>query len=157
MFIGNPADNQERSFRTAVVDRRETMATSCLTALVGIICLLATGCTTFNKHSSFHEVSAKPSLPTIELLKPAFVTDQGTTTTFPPGKYKPAYEDEGGSYFEAPRKVLVEDIGVYGFDGGVYVPHGKRAPTEWYIIRPNGRRSMGHFKEPPVYKELHQS
>ena len=144
MFTGRSADNKEYPVRSV----------TCLTALFGIIFLLATGCSSFNKHSSFHEVSAGRSLPTIELLKPAFVTDQGATTTFPAGKYKPAYEDEGGSYFEAPRKVLVDDIGVYGFDGGVYIPRGQTAPTQWYIIRPNGRRSMGHFKEPPVYKEI---
>ena len=138
---------------TALFEATMSHLRICISAIVA--CAFATGCSSLNKHSSFHEVSSEPSLPTIELLKPAIVTDQGATTTFPPGKYKPAYQDEGGSYFEAPRKVLVDDIGVYGFDGGVYVPRGKTAPSEWYIIRPNGRRSMGHFKTLPVYKEIH--
>lgn len=93
-------------------------------------------------------------MPAIELLKPATVTDQGATTTFPAGKYKPVYEDERGFYFEAPRKVMIDDIGVYGFDGGVYIERGKSTPTHWYVIRPNGRRTMGRFKTPPAYKAI---
>ena len=75
----------------------------------------------------------------------------GVTTTFPAGKYRPTYEDDGGYYFDAPRKVLVDDIGIYAFDGGVYVPRGKTAPTHWYVIRPNGRRTMGRFKDVPAH------
>ena len=87
----------------------------------------------------------------IELTAPAFVSDQGATTTFPPGKYKPVFEDERGYYYEAPKKVLMDDVAVYAFDGGVYVVRGETAPTHWYVIRPNGRRSMGRFKSPPPY------
>ena len=82
------------------------------------------------------------------------VSDQGATTTFPPGKYHPAFEDDGGYYYEAPKKVLIDDVAVYAFDGGVYVVRGEKAPTRWYVIRPNGRRSMGRFKSPPPYEIL---
>lgn len=116
--------------------------------------LSAAGCNTFDRHSSFKALTSEPSLAAIELLKPAMVTDQGATTTFPPGKYKPVYEDEHGFYFEAPRKVLVDDVGVYGFDGGVYIERGKSTPSQWYVIRPNGRRTMGRFKTAPVYKAV---
>ena len=85
---------------------------------------------------------------------PAVVTEEGATTTFPVGKYRPTYEDDGGYYFEAPHKVMVDDVGVYGFEGGVYIERGTNAPTHWYLIRPNGRRSMGKFKPPPVYKKI---
>jgi hypothetical protein len=78
----------------------------------------------------------------------------GATTTFPVGKYRPVYEDQHGYYFEAPSKVIVDDIGVYGFEGGIYIPRGKTAPTHWYMIRPNGRRTMGHFKTAPLYKVI---
>ena len=124
-------------------------------AIVIVIAMFATGCSTFNHHSSVHAISSEPSLPAIELLKPAVVTDQGVTTTFPPGKYKAVSEDDGGHYFEAPRKVLVDDVGIYGFDGGVYIARGKSEPTHWYVIRPNGRRTMGRFKTKPAYKEIH--
>jgi hypothetical protein len=79
------------------------------------------------------------------------VTDSGATSAFPAGKYRPVYEDERGYYYEAPHKVIVGDVAVYAFDGGVYVLRGKTAPTHWYLIRPNGRRTMGHFKTAPLY------
>ena len=90
----------------------------------------------------------------IELTAPAVVSDQGVATTFPPGRYKPVYEDERGYYYEAPKKVLADDVAVYAFDGGVYVVRGETAPTRWYVMRPNGRRTMGRFKQPPPYEVL---
>lgn len=98
-----------------------------------------------------HAISSEAPA-SIELTAPAIVTDQGATTTFPPGKYKPAFEDERGYYYEAPKKVLFDDVAVYSFDGGVYVERGHTAPTRWYVIRPNGRRTMGHFKTAPSYE-----
>jgi hypothetical protein len=115
---------------------------------------LATSCSSIHKESSFHEIASKPAISAIELVKPATVSEEGATTTFPAGKYRVMYEDDHGYYYEAPGKVLVDDVGVYGFDGGVYVERGKEAPTHWYIIRPNGRRSMGHFKTAPMYKKI---
>ena len=78
----------------------------------------------------------------------------GAVTTFPTGKYRPVYEDDRGYYFEAPRKVIVDDVATYAFDGGVYVLRGQTAPAHWYVIRPNGRRTMGRFKQEPTYKVL---
>jgi len=114
--------------------------------------LLITGCSSLHKQSSFRAVASHPSIAAIELVKPASVSEEGATTTFPAGKYRPMYEDDHGYYFEAPRKVIVDDVAVYAFDGGVYIQRGKTAPTEWYVIRPNGRRSMGRFKTAPIYK-----
>ena len=119
--------------------------------MAAVISVLA-GCSSLHSGSSFRAISSTPPASAIKLTAPAVVTDQGTTTTFPEGKYKPAYEDEGGYYYEAPGKVLVDDVGVYGFDGGLYLPRGKTAPSGWYMIRPNGRRTAGHFKTPPIYQ-----
>jgi hypothetical protein len=118
------------------------------------VALLATGCSSRHKQSSFRAIASQPPVSAIELITPATVSEEGATTTFPAGKYRPMYEDDHGYYFEAPRKVIVDDVGVYGFDGGVYIQRGKTVPTEWYLIRPNGRRSMGHFKTPPIYKVI---
>lgn len=118
---------------------------------IGIVAAIS-GCSSLNPHSSFRAISSTPPSSVIELTAPAVVTDMGTTTTFPVGKYRPTYEDEGGYYYEAPSKVLVDDVGVYGFDGGLYVARGKTEPANWYIIRPNGRRSSGHFKTTPLYR-----
>ena len=116
------------------------------------VALLITGCGSLHKQSSFRAIASHPPVAAIELIKPAAVSEEGATTTFPPGKYRPMYEDDHGYYFESPRKVIVDDVGVYGFDGGVYIQRGQTAPTEWYLIRPNGRRSMGRFKTAPMYK-----
>jgi hypothetical protein len=116
--------------------------------------LFTSGCSSLHRGSTFRAVSSQPPVSAIELTAPAMVTEMGATTTFPAGKYRPAYEDERGYYFEAPRKVLVDDVATYAFDGGVYVLRGQTAPTRWYVIRPNGRRSMGRFKTPPVYNAL---
>jgi hypothetical protein len=118
------------------------------------VALLISGCSSLHKQSSFRAVTSHPPLSAIELTKPATVTEEGATTTFPAGKYRAMYEDDGGYYFEAPSKVIVDDVGVYGFDGGVYIQRGKTAPTGWYVIRPNGRRSMGRFKTAPMYKVI---
>jgi hypothetical protein len=121
---------------------------------IAALSLLAAGCSSLHRGSSFRAVSSQPPVRAIELTAPAAVSEEGAITTFPPGKYRPQYEDEGGYYFEAPRKVLVDDVATYAFDGGVYVRRGQTAPTRWYVIRPNGRRTMGGFKTPPVYKLL---
>jgi len=123
-------------------------------ATIGMVSVLAAGCSSFHSGSSFRAISSTPPASAIELTAPALVTDMGATTTFPVGKYRPKYEDEGGYYYEAPRKVTVDDVGVYGFDGGVYVARGKTAPTRWYLIRPNGRRTTGHFKTTPLYQVI---
>ncbi|MFL6515191.1 MAG: hypothetical protein ACJ8M1_09235 [Chthoniobacterales bacterium] len=122
---------------------------------IAALCTALAGCSHFNHGSSFRAIASEPSAPLIELTVPATVSDEGATTTFPAGKYKPVYEDEGGYYYEAPGKVLMDDIATYAFDGGVYVKRGHTNPTQWYVIRPNGRRTMGHFKAPPMYKVAH--
>src|SRR5437764_14485095 len=119
-----------------------------------VIALFAVGCSSLHRGSTFRAISSKRPGSAIELTAPASISDEGATTTFPAGKYKPMYEDESGYYFEAPRKVIVDDIGVYGFDGGVYVLRGQTVPSHWYVIRPNGRRSMGRFKTTPMYSLL---
>jgi hypothetical protein len=125
----------------------------CLT--IPILCGFLTGCSHLHQGSSFRAISSTPPA-SIELTAPASVSDQGATTTFPVGKYRAVYEDDHAYYFEAPGKVLVDDIATYAFDGGVYVIKGERAPTHWYVIRPNGRRTMGRFKNAPLYKVLPQ-
>lgn len=119
---------------------------------IAVSSIILAGCNSFNHGAGFRAIASTPPIKAIELEAPASVSDQGATTTFPVGKYKPAYEDDHGYYFEAPRKVLIDDIATYAFDGGVYVERGQTAPTHWYVIRPNGRRTSGKFKTTPAYK-----
>ena len=72
------------------------------------VALLITGCGSLHKQSSFRAIASHPPVAAIELIKPAAVSEEGATTTFPPGKYRPMYEDDHGYYFEAPRKVIVD-------------------------------------------------
>ena len=120
-------------------------------ALFAGLAVVMCGCA--SRQSALRPI-ASDAPASIELTAPVIVSDQGASTTFPPGKYKPVFEDERGYYYEAPKKVLRDDIAVYAFDGGVYVVRGETAPTRWYIIRPNGRRTMGRFKTPPSYEVI---
>ena len=140
-----------RSFPRSFLSATNLIFFSKMAAAVGIVAIVG-ACSALHPGASFRAISSTPPASAIKLSAPAVVTDMGTTTTFPPGKYRPMYEDDGGYYYEAPSKVLVDDIGVYGFDGGLYLPRGKTAPSGWYIIRPNGRRSTGHFKTAPLYQ-----
>ncbi|PYI88879.1 MAG: hypothetical protein DMF03_09230 [Verrucomicrobia bacterium] len=85
------------------------------------------------------------------LSAPVTVIDQSATDTFPAGKYRPLYEDRGGYYFEAPAKVLVDDVAVFAYEGGLYIARGATEPTGWYVNRPSGK-TMGRFKKIPPYK-----
>ena len=114
------------------------------------VVLLAVSCSSLRQGSSFGPISSKPPASAILLTAPATVRDQTATDTFPAGKYRPRYEDRGGYYFEAPTKILVDDVAVFAYEGGIYVEKGATAPTRWYVIRPSGRR-MGRFKKSPPY------
>ena len=74
------------------------------------IAVILAGCNSLERRSSFRAIASEPPEAAIELIKPASVSDEGATTTFPAGKYRPVYEDNHGYYFEAPSKVLVDDI-----------------------------------------------
>src|SRR4029077_7908556 len=119
-------------------------------AVILLVVLLGPGCGSFQQDSSSRPISSKPPESAIVLSAPVTVGDQTATDTFPAGKYRPRYQDRGGYYFEAPTKVLVDDVAVFAYEGGVYVENGATEPTRWYVIRPSGRK-MGHFKKIPAY------
>jgi hypothetical protein len=112
--------------------------------------LLEASCSSLRQDSSFGPISFKPPASAIILTAPVTVSDQTATDTFPAGKYRPRYQDRGGYYFEAPEKVLVDDVVVFAYEGGIYVKNGVTEPTRWYVIRPSGKK-MGHFKKIPAY------
>jgi hypothetical protein len=115
-----------------------------------LVVLLGVGCSSLQQDSSPRSISSKPPESAIVLTAPVTVRDQTATDTFPAGKYRPLYEDRGGYYFEAPAKVLVDDVAVFAYDGGLYVARGAAAPTRWYVSRPNGK-TMGRFKKIPPH------
>ena len=119
-------------------------------AVILLVVLLGAGCSSFQQDSSPRPISSKPPESAIVLGAPVTVRDQTATDTFPAGKYRLLYEDRGGYYFEAPAKVLVDDVAVFAYDGGLYVARGATAPTRWYVSRPSGK-TMGRFKKIPPH------
>ena len=119
-------------------------------AVILLVVLLGPGCGSFQQDSSPRPISSKPPESAIVLSAPVTVRDQDATDTFPAGKYRPLYEDRGGYYFEAPAKILVDDVAVFAYDGGFYVARGATEPTRWYVSREN-RKTMGRFKKIPPH------
>ena len=119
--------------------------------MILLVVLLGAGCSNFGQGSSLHPISSKPPESAIVLSAPVTVRDQSATDTFPAGKYRPLYEDRGGYYFQAPEKVVVDDVAVFAYEGGLYVARGTTEPTRWYVSRQNGK-TMGRFKKIPPYK-----
>jgi hypothetical protein len=115
-------------------------------ATFALFALLLTGCT------SLEPISSKPPESAIVLKTSAKFTGILYTVTFPPGEYRPLYEDSGGYYYQAPAKVIGHDIMSYMLDGGLYVERTTNEPTQWYIINPqNGQKTMGRCFELPEH------
>jgi hypothetical protein len=124
--------------------------------LWGVIALgvIVAGCSSLRSNQSLRPISSKPPESAIVLNAPAIVSESGTITMFPVGEYRPAYEDRGGYYFQAPTKVLVDEVAVFAHEGGLYVARGESEPTRWYVIGENGEKKMGRFKKIPQYKQI---
>src|SRR6266404_8353489 len=103
-----------------------------------LVALLGAGCSSLRQDSSPHPISSKPPESAIVLSAPVTVGDQTAIDTFPAGKYRPLYEDRRGYYFEAPAKVVVDDVAVFAYKGGLYVARGATEPTGWYVNHANG-------------------
>ena len=124
-------------------------------AIVMVVGLLGAGCSSLQlKSSPPKPIASKPPESAIVLSEPVTVNDKGAADVFPAGKYRPLYEDRGGYYFEAPAKVLVNDVASFGYDGGLYVARGATDPTQWYVIGPGGKK-MGRFKKIPQHTLIH--
>src|SRR6266446_121831 len=108
-------------------------------AVILLVALLGAGCSSLQQDSSARPISSKPPESAIVLSAPVTVRDQTATDTFPTGKYRPLYEDRDGYYFEAPAKVLVDDVAVFAYEGGLYVVRGATEPIRWYVNHANGK------------------
>jgi hypothetical protein len=123
-------------------------------SLVIAVSVVAAGCSSLRSNQSLRPISSKPPESAIVLNAPAVVNESGTITTFPTGEYRPLYEDRGGYYFQAPTKVLVDEVAVFAYEGGLYIPRGDTEPTRWYVIGENGEKKMGRFRKIPQYKRI---
>ena len=116
------------------------------TIAVGILGLFLTGC------STLRPLASKPPESAIVLVEPVTIREIFSKATFPAGEYRPLFEDNGGYYFQAPSKVVANDIFSYMYDGGLYVKRGTNEPTHWYVVGQNGQKTVGRFKSIPAHK-----
>jgi hypothetical protein len=121
---------------------------------VTALSVVVAGCSSLRSNQSLRPISSKPPESAIVLSAPAVVSESGTITTFPTGEYRPVSEDRGAYYFQAPTKVLVDDVAVFAHEGGLYVARGHVEPIGWYVIGENGEKKMGRFKKMPQYKRI---
>jgi hypothetical protein len=118
-------------------------------ATIAVVSLVA-GCSNLGS-SSPRPIAAKAPASAIVLKAPATVNESGSTMTFPAGEYRMVREDRGGYYFQAPQKVIVDDVAVYAYEGGLYVARNAAEPAHWYINR-SGKTKIGRFKKIPPHK-----
>jgi len=131
------------------ISRRRMFVTGSLAMLV-----MLAGCATMRP------LSSKPPLPRI-VLGAAFDVRAWSGmlpplpfhVILPAGEYRPLYEDDQAYYFQAPTKLVVNDLGSALWDGGIYVQRGTTTPTGWYYqdIDSDGNPEWksGTFKTPP--------
>jgi hypothetical protein len=94
-------------------------------------------------------VSSTPPVTAVVVSAP-FTIDQLSKATFPPGEYRPLYEDNGGFYYQAPAKIVANALFSYMYDGGLYVKRGETNLTQWYVVSQGGMITRGQLKtEPP--------
>ena len=121
-----------------------------LFAIAALMTAEVAGCSGLDSKSS-PSTSSKPPGSAIVLTDPVPVNQQGKMTTFPAGEYRFTEQDRGGYYFKAPQKVIVDDVAVFAYQGGLYVSRGKTEPDRWYVLANSGKQ-MGRFKKIPPHK-----
>lgn len=106
--------------------------------------------------ATLRPISSKPPVPKLVLSTPFSVTAwEGLLppTPFkvilPAGEYRPLYEDDQAYYYQAPSKVVVNDIVSSMYDGGIYVLRGTTAPRGWYYVCEDGSQKFDKFSNPP--------
>ena len=113
------------------------------------VCALA-GCATLRP------LSSKPPLARIVLSAPfsssawsGLLPPIKYSVILPAGPYHPLFEDDDNYYYQAPTKVVVNDLSSFMFDGGIYVRRGTSTPRGWYYVDHDGSQNFGQFKTPP--------
>lgn len=101
-------------------------------------------------------ISSKPPVAKIVLAAPFSVSAWAGLlppvrygVILPAGEYHPLYEDAQFYYYQAPSKVVVNDLVSLLYDGGMYVQRGSTAPLGWYYVSEDGTQVSGAFKTPP--------
>jgi hypothetical protein len=114
------------------------------------------GIVTFSGCATMRPISSPPPRAHIVLGSPYTATGWSGvlppikfSVILPPGEYRPLYEDDQYYYYQAPSKVVVNDLTSLMFDGGIYVARGTTSPRGWYYIDQDGAQNFGRFNSPP--------
>jgi hypothetical protein len=106
--------------------------------------------------ATMRPISSKPPVAKIVLSAPFSVSAWSGIlppvkygVILPAGEYHPLYEDDQFYYYQAPSKVVVNDLVSLMFDGGIYVQRGSTAPGGWYYVDQDGSQVSGAFSTPP--------
>jgi hypothetical protein len=115
--------------------------------------------------ASMHPITSTPPIPKIVLKAPfdvkawaGYLPPIPFHVILPPGEYRPVSEDGQSYYYQAPSKVVVNELVSSMFDGGIYVARGSTTPTGWYYNDPTVDTSQesslkwGAFKTLPPAK-----
>jgi hypothetical protein len=129
---------------------KHTLPRRFLLLVAGLAMFTLAGCATMRP------ISSPPPVAKIVLAAP-FSTSAWAgllppipySVILPPGEYHPLYEDDQYYYYQAPSKVVVNELGSSMYDGGIYVLRGTTTPRGWYYICADGSQSLGPFSTPP--------
>jgi hypothetical protein len=113
---------------------------------------VVTGCLLTGCGATMRPISSTPPVPAI-VLRSSYDA-RGVAGLLPPvpfhvilpsGEYRPLYEDDQSYYYQAPTKLVVNDLTSLLYDGGIYVQRGTTRPTGWYYICDDGTQQWGKF------------
>lgn len=119
--------------------------------MAGLAIFILAGCA-----ATMRPISSKP--PVAKIVFSAPFTISAWSGILPPikyrvilpaGEYHPLYENDQFYYYQAPSKVVVNDLTSLLFDGGVYVQRGSVNPLGWYYVDQDGTQTSGMFSTPP--------
>jgi len=106
--------------------------------------------------ATLRPISSKPPVAKIVLSSPfstsgwsGYLPPVKYDVILPAGEYSPLYEDDQFYYYQAPSKVVVNDLVSLMFDGGIYVQRGSIKPLGWYYVDQDGTQTSGAFNTPP--------
>jgi hypothetical protein len=136
--------------------RREKSMTAPLSRVCRLAMMTLAVCAFAGCAATMRPISSKPPLARMILAQPFTAT--GWVGILPPtkfdvilpaGEYRPLYEDADYYYYQAPSKVVVNDLTSLMFDGGIYLARGTTTPRGWYYVDQDGSQVFGQFKTPP--------
>jgi hypothetical protein len=125
-----------------------------LIIVAGLALFVLAGCATMRP------ISSPPPLAKIVIPAPfstaawaGYLPPIKYTVILPAGEYRPLYEDDQYYYYQAPAKVVVNDLVSTLYDGGIYVARGSTTLGGWYYTdEENGCQRSGQFSAPPPHR-----